>query len=59
MAPQQLGAVHAGQIRATGRAENRAENIRWELGSREAPCVRVDGRQHLAECGDRETAKLA
>lgn len=36
-----LFGVHGGRIRATGSAGN----IRSELGSREAPCVRVEGRQ--------------
>jgi len=39
-----LFGVHGGRIRATGSAGQ----IRWELGAREAPCVRVDGRQRLA-----------
>jgi hypothetical protein len=38
-----LFGVHGGRIRATGRAGQ----IRWELGSRQAPCVRVEGRQRL------------
>jgi hypothetical protein len=38
-----LFGVHGGRIRATGSAGK----IRWELGSREAPCVRVEGRQRL------------
>jgi hypothetical protein len=33
--------VHGGRIRALGRAGE----IRWELGAREAPCVRVEGRR--------------
>jgi hypothetical protein len=36
-----LFGVHGGRIRATGRAGS----ILWELGAREAPCVRVQGRQ--------------
>ncbi|MEO8185511.1 MAG: hypothetical protein ABI895_42430, partial [Deltaproteobacteria bacterium] len=36
-----LFGVHGGRIRATGSAGN----ILWELGAREAPCVRVQGRQ--------------
>jgi hypothetical protein len=38
-----LFGVHGGRIRATGSAGK----IRWELGSRAAPCVRVEGRQRL------------
>jgi len=36
-----LFGVHGGRIRATGSAGS----ILWELGAREAPCVRVQGRQ--------------
>jgi hypothetical protein len=42
-----LFGVHGRRIRATGSAGN----IRWELGSREAPCVRVEGRQRWAAMG--------
>ena len=36
-----LFGVHGGRIRAAGSAGQ----IRWELGAREAPCVRVVGRR--------------
>jgi hypothetical protein len=36
-----LFGVHGGRIRAQGRAGE----IRWELGARGAPCVRVEGRR--------------
>ena len=36
-----LFGVHGGRIRATGSVGK----IRWELGSREAPCLRVEGRR--------------
>jgi hypothetical protein len=39
-----LQGVHGGRIRATGSAAR----IRWELGPRAQPCVRVEGRQRLA-----------
>jgi hypothetical protein len=42
-----LFGVHGWRIRATGSAGQ----IRWELGSREAPCVRVEGRQRLVARG--------
>ncbi|MEO8184079.1 MAG: hypothetical protein ABI895_35110 [Deltaproteobacteria bacterium] len=38
-----LFGVHGGRLRATGSAGN----IRWELGAREAPCMRVEGRQRI------------
>jgi hypothetical protein len=39
-----LFGVHGGRIRATGSAGQ----IHWELGPREAPCVRVEGRRRWA-----------
>jgi hypothetical protein len=39
-----LFGVHGGRIRATGSAAS----VRWELGPREAPVLRVAGRQRLA-----------
>jgi hypothetical protein len=39
-----LFGVHGGRIRATGRAGK----ICWELGAREAPCLRVEGRLRWA-----------
>jgi len=38
-----LSGVHGGRIRARGTAGR----IRWELGSPEQPCLRVDGRERL------------
>jgi hypothetical protein len=39
-----LSGVHGGRIRARGTAGK----IRWELGSPERPCLRVDGRERLS-----------
>jgi hypothetical protein len=50
-----LYGVHGGRIRATGTAGN----IRWELGVREAPCVRVEGRRRLAELASGRTCSAS